>query len=79
VPIVHATGGLKDSVEQYEPGAMGGILMLFPVLLLVINQYEYRFCINTDTNSDTNSTLMLILMTFLTRTRATNGASVSGV
>jgi len=24
VPIVHATGGLKDSVEQYEPGAMGG-------------------------------------------------------
>jgi len=23
VPIVHATGGLKDSVDQYEPGAEG--------------------------------------------------------
>jgi len=24
IPIVHATGGLKDSVEQYEPAAEGG-------------------------------------------------------
>ena len=29
VPIVHATGGLKDSVEQYEPGQMGGASVSF--------------------------------------------------